>query len=576
MEVIKKKKRDDAHPYIPELKGLYRAGRITRREFLRNATLLGMSLVSAKSFLVAFAGGDDAMTTLVSKGKASAEALGLTAVKAASPKRGGTLRVASQVRAVAHPANLSWVSSSNQLRQVAEYLTYTDGNNISYPCLLESWEASGDLKTWTLNLRQGIKFNNGDEFNADDVIFTIGEWFRSGSNMAGLMHYLSPGNVEKVGDYMVRLYLDTAEIAVPEHLSYYPALMLNHRTFEGDFISAPHGTGPYTLEEFSEGERVSLRRREDYWQEGTDGRPLPYLDAMEFIDMGWETQAWIAAIQADEVDFLDLSDIGGTTDVYLALKDDPNIIVMSVPTANTSVLRMRVDVAPWTDNRVRQALKLCQDREKILNMAHFGEGLRGHDFHVAPTHPEYCEKPIPTYDPNRARQLLANSGYPNGLRVELAVGTGWSDVVSYAEVLKEDVVAGGFNITLNKMPNYEYWGMWTEVDLGITPWGHQPLGTGVLNLAYTGDSQGNPTPWNETRWVDEEFDDLLKKANATLDVEARRKIMCDLQRIQQERGSIGIAWWRNVWFVISKKFQNVNGHPTLYQLFNEVWYDSEA
>jgi len=80
-------------------------------------------------------------------------------------------------------------------------------------------------------------------------------------------------------------------------------------------------------------------------------------------------------------------------------------------------------------------------------------------------------------------------------------------------------------------------------------------------------------PWNETRWVDSEFEELLKKANATLDVEARREIMCDLQRIQMERGSIGVAWWRNVWFVVNKRVQNVKGHPTLYQLFNEVWMD---
>lgn len=92
------------------------------------------------------------------------------------PTRGGTLRVASQIQKVTHPAQFSWIVPTNIIRQVAEYLTYTDGDNITHPYLLESWEASDDLKTWTLNLRQGIKHNNGDEFNADDVVFTIGQW----------------------------------------------------------------------------------------------------------------------------------------------------------------------------------------------------------------------------------------------------------------------------------------------------------------------------------------------------------------------------------------------------------------
>jgi peptide/nickel transport system substrate-binding protein len=578
MEVIKKKPTNDVHAYIPELKDLYRKGRISRREFLRNATLLGMSLGSATAFLSACG----PKPTEAPPPPTEAPAATDTPVPApteppaaAGPIRGGTLRLASRVQKVTHPAQFSWVAPSNQLRQVAEYLTYTDGNNITHPYLLESWEASDDLLTWTLNLRKGIMHNNGDEFNADDVVFTMGEWLNEdvGSSILGLMSYLSPDNIEKVDDYTVVLNLNRAEIAVPEHLFHYPALILNHRTFEGDFIKAPHGTGPYTLEEYSEGERVLVKRREDYWQKGADGEPLPYLDAMEFIDMGEEVSAWLAAMQAGEVDMLELGDIGGT-DVYLALKDDPNVVVVGVPTAQTRVLRMRVDLDPWTDENVRMALKLCQNHEKILNLAYFGEGLPGQDFHVSQVHPEYCEMPIPEYNPEKAKQLLADAGYPDGLDVELAVGSGWGDVVSYAEVLKEDAAPAGFNITLNTMPNSQYWEQWTEVDLGITPWTHRPLGTMVLNLAYIADEEGNPVAWNESRWVDEEFSEILTEANATLDVEKRRELFCELQRIQYERGSIGIPFWRNIWFVYGKNVKDVLGHPTYYMLFNEVWMEA--
>lgn len=559
MEIIKKNKANGVHPYIPELQDQYQKGKISRREFLQVATLLGLS-VSTASVLAAC--GPQAPASIPVP----------TAAPKAAIKRGGALKVACRVQKVTHPAQFSWVNPSNQLRQVAEYLTYTDGNNITHPLLLESWQASDDLKTWTLKLHQGIKFNNGDDFTADDVVFTMGQWLNKdvGSSMLGLLTYLTASGIEKVDNYTVVLHLDTAEIAVPEHLFHYPALILNSRTFQGDFIKAPHGTGPYTLDTYKEGERVLLKARKDYWQKGADGQPLPYLDSMEFIDMGEETSAWIAAIKAGEVDYLDLGDNVGP-DFYTGLKDDANVTVAGIPTAICRVLRMRVDLDPWTDERVRMALKLCQNREKILNLAYFGQGLQGQDFHVYPKHPEYCEKPIPTYDTAKAKQLLADAGHPNGLEVKLAVGTGWPDIVSYAEVLKEDAAPAGFKITVDTMPNSQYWDKWTEVDLGVTPWTHRPLGTMVLSLAYTADAQGKPVPWNETRWVDAEFSQLLTQANGTLDVEKRRQIFCQLEQIQWERGSIGIAWWMNIWTVYRKNVQAIAGHPTLYMLFNEVW-----
>jgi len=232
---------------------------------------------------------------------------------------------------------------------------------------------------------------------------------------------------------------------------------------------------------------------------------------------------------------------------------------------------MRVDMKPWSDNRVRMALKLCQHREKILALAYMGQGIQGQDFHVYLKHPEYCQKPIPKYDPQRARQLLKEAGYPQGLDVNLAVGSGWTDIVRYAEVLKQDAAPAGIRVNIKTMPTSQYWEKWTEVDLGITPWTHRPLGTMVLNLAYIADDEGKPVPWNETRWVDKEFSQLLEKANGTLNVDERRKIFCKLEEIQMTRGSIGIAWWRNVWMVTRKSVQDAASHPTLYMLFNKVW-----
>lgn len=553
------------HPAVPYLQDQLQKGKLTRREFIRYAALLGTSAAAASMMAAVPAQANLAQVERVAPAAPR---------RADMPVRGGTLKIASRVQKVTHPAQFSWVAPRNQLGQVAEFLTETDENNVTHPLLLESWEASEDLKTWTLNLRKGIKFNNGDDFTADDVIFTFGQWLNEdvGSSMLGLLSYLRKTNIEKKDDYTVVLYLDRPEIGVPEHLFHYPAPVLNHRTFEGDFIKAPHGTGPYTLEEYTEGGRVLLKRRADYWQQGADGKSLPYLDAMEWIDMGEDITAWMAALQAREVHVLDMGDLGGI-DVYLGLKDVPGINLLQANTSQVRVLRMRVDMEPWSDNNVRMALKLCQNREKILKLAYFDQGLLGADFHVYPKHPEYCEKPVPKYDPEKAKQLLAEAGYPDGLEVNLAVGTGWPDVVSYAEVLKEDAAPAGFKININTMPNSQYWEQWTEVDLGITPWTHRPLGTMVLTLGYMGDADGNPVSWNETRWVDEEFDRLLTEANGTLDVDARREIFCKLEQIQMDRGPIGIAWWQNVTLPTLNTVHNVPPHPTAYALYNTVWMD---
>jgi peptide/nickel transport system substrate-binding protein len=545
------KEKRTLHPAIYDLKVDLDKGKLTRRDFLRYSTLLGMS---------AFAASQMAGLGLVKK------------ALAATPKRGGVLKVAGQVQKITHPAQFSWVAPSNIGRQVSEYLTFTDGKNITHPYLLENWVVSDDLKTWTLNLRQDVKWNNGDTFTSDDVIFTFNQWMDKdvGSSILGLMgEYLDLGGIEKVDQYQVKLHLKQAEIAIPEHLFHYPALILNAKTFQGDFIKAPVGTGPYTLESFLPGERCVLKARKDYWQKGADGQPLPYMDGIEIIDMGTEMAPQIAALKAGEVDYLDLGDVGGV-DVLGALKNDPNIQILPVTSASTRVLRMRVDMKPWDDNKVRTALKICQHHEKILSLAYMNEGLQGQDFHVYQLHPEYCEKPIPKYDPQRAKQLLKEAGHPNGIDVNLAVGT-WPEVVRYAEILKQDAAPAGFRINIQTMPTSQYWEKWTEVDLGITPWMHRPIGTMVLNLAYIADDAGKPVPWNETRWSDPEFSKLLKEANGLLNVDERRKVFCKLEDIQQERGSIGIPFWRNAWYIMRKNVQDVTPVPPIYMTLNEAW-----
>jgi peptide/nickel transport system substrate-binding protein len=347
-----------------------------------------------------------------------------------------------------------------------------------------------------------------------------------------------------------------------------------HPSFDGDITSGKNpSTGPMVLDEFKTSEFARLKRRDndDYWQMGEDGSPLPYLDGIEFIDLGEDQTAAVAALQSGQVDYI----YQPSVDTFLAVRNDSNIKIAGLPTANVRLLRVRVDQEPWGDERVRNALKMVQDREKILDQAFFGEGVVGHDVHVAPVQPEFAPMDVPPYDPEGAKKLLEEAGFPDGLDVEIAVGTGWSDIVAFGETLQEDAKAGGINITLNTMPNSTYWDVWSETTVGITPWTHRPLAVMLLPLAYIADSNGDPVPWNESRWVDDEFAELLKEATGILDVEARRAVMVDIQRIMQERGPVCVSYWMNAWAVSNPAFQGIEAHPSNYNLWREVWYDPD-
>lgn len=571
--VVSKKTMEKIHPAIPDAYEKLEQGRVTRREFMRFATLLGMS-ASMAAVAAACGGGaqEQVVPTIAPETGGEEEAPETGGEEQPAPvaggiRRGGTLTKSMQLQLLDHPARLSWVEGANIVRQLGEYLTVTDSENITHPYLLERWEASDDVKTWDLYLRQDVTFNNGDQFNADDVMFTFGEWLNPevGSSMLGLMSYLSGiQDVERVDDFHVRLHAQTANIGVPEHLFHYPAIVL-HRNFEGDIVRQPVGTGAFLLQEYAEGERAVFQRRPDYWRMGEDGEALPYLDQVIYVST--DKDAGVAALQSGQVDSL----YDPRPSDQQALQGVPGLVVRDVSTAQALILRMRVDLEPWDDVRVRNALKMCQDREQILQLSYFGQGDLSIDAHAAPSQPDFAERPIPPYDPDGARALLeeyaAEKGVELPLRVTLSTKNDQNEP-EIAQALQQLAAPAGFEITLDITEPNGYWERWTEVPLGITSWTHRPLATMVLALAYLEEAIG---AWNETRWADEEFETLLREAEATLDIEARREIVGQVQDIMQSRGPIGNSYWKKVWNITHERFQNVTAHPTAYDELYDVW-----
>src|SRR5262245_64002458 len=268
----KQMSRKKLHSAVPELQEQLRQGRISRREFLRLTTLLGASATAA--YALAACGGapvqpGTAAPTAAPAAPTAAPAAATAAPAAAAPtaapvaaaggiKRGGILKVGIQVPAVDHPARFSWVFDSNEFRQVYEYLTETGSDNITRPYLLEKWDVNDKLDVWTLHLRQGIKWSNGDDFTSEDVLFNFKEWLKTEtkSSILGLWEgFLKIENVKAVDQYTVQLMLDGPKLDVPETLFHYPAQIM-HRSFNGDLTTLKNpGTGPMKLDEYKVGER---------------------------------------------------------------------------------------------------------------------------------------------------------------------------------------------------------------------------------------------------------------------------------------------------------------------------------
>jgi peptide/nickel transport system substrate-binding protein len=451
---------------------------------------------------------------------------------------------------------------------IAEHLTLTDHDNITHPLLLEKWEASRDLKTWTLRLRKGIQFQMGAkrrELDAADVVWNMKRWLakETGSSIRGLLSYLTPEGIEEVDRYTVKLHLAIPQLAVPEHLYHYPALILP-REWGGDFLKEPWGTGPYVLDRYVVGEQAVVKRRNDYWQSGK-----PYIDELRFLDLGEEESAHVAALASRQVDMV--------TDLGVAIIDMidriPHAQLLETKTAQTSLIRMRADKKPFDDVRVRNAVKLCQDHARLLEIAHRGKGADGADHHVAPVHPGYSPEPTPRQDIARAKALLAQAGFPNGvdLEMDLKKSPAWEPLCMQA--FKEMAAQAGIRIKLNILPSPQYWEIWDKTTFGFTGWTHRPLETMCLSLAYRC-RDGKPAAWNETQWCDPVFEKMIDEAEGILDHKERRKIMAKIQVYQRENGTIGTPFWRSVFQAADKRLKNFRVHPTQYLLLGDSSLDA--
>ena len=495
--------------------------------------------------MVVGASGVAMAATLAACGGGSAPAPsgeGSDSAAAGTPQKGGDFRLGvtgGGSKDMMDGQNI--VTKPDQARLVSAFetlLEFDDNYQLQTTGLAESVEADNP-KQYTIKLRDGITFQDGKPLTADDVIYSLQ---RIGSQKNGLTGFAATATmdikgIKKLDKLTVQLPLLSADSTIPQTLASYTFGMVptGYEAFSGD-ASTQIGTGAYKLKSFTPGQQSVHERYDGYWRDS-------YFDTVTITDFT-DATAQINALKGGQIDAM--TDLPANQ--VEAVKAS-GVEALISQTGGWIPLCMAIDLPPFNDPKVRQAMRLIIDRKQILEQLGSGYGTVAKDLY-SPFDAGYLSTaPEREQDIAQAKSLLKSAG-KEGLTVDLHTTNGAAGMVELASVFASQAKAAGVNITVKNDPNY-YGDAYLKLAFSVDFWGTR----GYLNQVQQGSL---PTsPYNETHWPPKSgdgsnFGDLYKQALAETDENKRIDIQHQMQQYEYDLGGYIIPYFNSL----------IDGHST--------------
>ena len=510
--------------YIDELV----SGHLDRRQFLRRGAVIGMSTGLMGAILSACGGANNTSSASSSSSEGT-------------PKKGGTLRVATQAPSAAvNPLTVSDSGGLVMLNQTGEFLTFYNNLKLALePMLALSWTPNSDGSVWTFKLRPGVTFHNGQAMTADDVVYTFQQLSnpKNASNaLSALGGALLPSGVKKVDSMTVAFHLVAPNGNFPYLVSSdnYNAIIVPKGTDFAKWQSTFMGTGAFKLGKYTQNVGAQFVANPSHWGGG------PYLDGTNFTF--YTSQApQILALQGGQVDVITQFVAQGAQ----GLLNNPSFTIITLKSSNHRELSMRTDQAPFTDARVRQAVALTMDRPGMVAALLAGKGLLGNDSAFSPVFPS-TDTSVPQRTQNiaMAKQLLSAAGHANGFTTQL-VSEIYQEIPALAQVMKANMAKAGITANLKVETQSQYYGKatvgnsdWLDGSMSLVDYGSR----GVPNVFITSTLTSDGT-WNAARFKNPTYDKLVTQYVAALDLPTQKQLAGKIQTLLLQETPLVIPYF---------------------------------
>lgn len=455
---------------------------------------------------------------------ALAIAVALPAQRARAATPGGTLRVALNITPSVLNPMLSRVNSEYMLGELLySGLTTLAPDMSAQPDLATEWTSNADATEWVFTLRDNAVFSNGEPVTPDDVAASFAKLLDPATGAPGSRNLGPIASVTASGAHSVTIATTSPYADLPVALSYPTAKIIPASIANGDFESlatTPVGSGPFLLQEFLPDQKAVVVKNPDYFLPGQ-----PYLDQIDILTFP-DAAGAVAAVLAGEVDLV--LEVQPTD--YARVSAADGVTGLRTPAGRFLDIVMDNSQPPFNDKRVREALSLTLDREAIVELVAEGYGTPGNDSPVSPAYQYYSDAPLKQFDPERAKALLAEAGYPDGLELDLVASVKPGYRASLAVVVREMAKAGGFDIKVQTIDHSTYLDqVWKKGKFYVGYYNMQPTEGTIFNLLFTSGAS-----WNETKWNNTAFDALVHEADRTTDSARRTELYGEAQAMMRD------------------------------------------